>query len=110
MAYKDKEQQKEANRIAAQKRRDKVKGMTADVTEGMTNVTPNEAHVTPDTVIPDRTASLMDYHANPTDYIPRLEPDKLNWGQWMTVSELERDGLKANRVTMPGDWDYEQAA
>jgi len=37
MAYKDKDKQKEANRLAARRRRDKAKGMTQGMTiEGMT--------------------------------------------------------------------------
>lgn len=34
--YKDKEKQKVANRLAAQRQRDKLKGMTPSITQGMT--------------------------------------------------------------------------
>lgn len=50
--------------------------------------------------------SLEHYHANPDSYIPRREPERLNWGEWMNRTQLEYAGLKANRVPIPGDWDY----
>lgn len=49
---------------------------------------------------------LDDYYTNPDKYAIRLEPDKLNWGAWIDSEALERAGLKANRVSIPGDWDY----
>ncbi len=52
------------------------------------------------------TASLDHYHRNASFYIPRREPDKLNWGAWLNMAQLEQAGLKANRVPIPGDWDY----
>ena len=36
----------------------------------------------------------------------RTDPDSLNWGEWMTADQLHEAGLKANRVSIPGDWDY----
>ncbi len=54
----------------------------------------------------DMSASLKHYQAYPEKYIPRREPDKLNWGPWMNSQQLEQAGLKANRVSIPGDWDY----
>ena len=39
-------------------------------------------------------------------YHPRTHPERLNWGEPMTRAELEAAGLKANRVPIPGDWDY----
>lgn len=47
--YKDKDKQKEANRIAAQKRRNKAKGMTQGMTaqpesEGMTRKLPEDSN------------------------------------------------------------------
>jgi hypothetical protein len=53
---------------------------------------------------------LQDYYDNPDDYYPRQEPDKLNWGPWMNSSQLQETGYKANRVPIPGDWDYEGRA
>ncbi len=50
--------------------------------------------------------TIAHYYANPSKYIQRREPDKLNWGPWMNMAELEQAGLKANRVSVPGDWDY----
>lgn len=61
-------------------------------------------------VIKARTVSLEHYHAHPELYVPRLEPDKLNWGPWMDSDQLAAAGLKANRVSIPGDWDYTGAA
>ncbi len=49
---------------------------------------------------------LEHYYANPDRYAPRAMPDKLNWGPWLDTAQLEQAGLKANRVTIPGDWDY----
>ena len=53
------------------------------------------------------TASLEHYLANPDKYVKRLEPDKMNWGDRMTSPELAAAGFKCNRVTIPGDWDYD---
>ena len=39
-------------------------------------------------------------------YHPRNHPERLNWGEHMTRLELDAAGLKANRVPIPGDWDY----
>ena len=49
---------------------------------------------------------LLHYTANPNMYVERNEPDKLNWGEYMDRDELKRRGFKANRVSIPGDWDY----
>ena len=38
------------------------------------------------------------------------DPDKLNWGERMTFNELNKAGLKGNRVAIPGDWDYVKVA
>lgn len=51
-------------------------------------------------------ASLEHYQNNPDKYITRQEPERLNWGRWMGLHELEANKLKANRVSIPGDWDY----
>lgn len=52
-------------------------------------------------------ANLKDYHSpHGRRYVPRQFPDDMNWGDPMTVSELAAAGLKYNRVTIPGDWDY----
>lgn len=40
-------------------------------------------------------------------FVHRTEPDKLNWGPWMDMSELKQAGLKGNRVPIPGDHDYQ---
>lgn len=79
-------------------------------------------NVTRVTVEPERNAPPVDrnvlegkpsighYHARPDLYIQRREPDRLNWGPWMNSDALNEAGLKANRVPIPGDWDYTGAA
>ena len=54
-------------------------------------------------------ASLEDYtDDHGRKYVPRNEPVLLNWGPGlMNRQQLEKAGLKANRVAMPGDWDYD---
>jgi hypothetical protein len=52
--------------------------------------------------------SLEHYHANPTMYATRANPHLLNWGQPMSMHALDKAKLKANRVSIPGDWDYTQ--
>ncbi len=49
---------------------------------------------------------LDDYRTNPARYASRAHPELLNWGKWMNSQQLEQAGLKANRVSIPGDWDY----
>ena len=49
---------------------------------------------------------LAHYYGNQDKYIPRACPELLNWGPWMNSTQLEQAELKANRVTIPGDWDY----
>ncbi len=58
----------------------------------------------------NRVASLEDYHDNPKDYALRGCAELLNWGPWMSESELLAARLSANRVSIPGDWDYEKVA
>lgn len=53
------------------------------------------------------TVGLDDYLSRPEAYATRAHPELLNWGEWMNSTDLEQAGLKANRVTIPGDWDYE---
>jgi hypothetical protein len=49
---------------------------------------------------------LEHYQANPDMYAKRSVPDKLNWSGWMTQQELKDADLKANRIPIPGDFDY----
>ncbi|MCK5610242.1 hypothetical protein KAR91_50685 [Candidatus Pacearchaeota archaeon] len=67
------------------------------------NVTPTVTRVTPE---PDRNALI----GPDVYYHPRTHPHLMNWGKHMNVQELESAGLKANRVPIPGDWDYEGVA
>ncbi len=68
-------------------------------------VTPTVTRPEPVTV-EERTASYQDYIDNPDDYATRANAAALRWGEWMAMDELAEAGYKANRVTIPGDWDY----
>lgn len=63
-------------------------------------------HANPNTAL---VSSLEHYRSNPDMYIERQEPDRLNWGKRMNMNELNIAGKKANRVPIPGDWDYTTA-
>ncbi len=39
-------------------------------------------------------------------YATRANPETLNWGAWMDKAQLKQNGKTANRVTLPGDWEY----
>lgn len=39
-------------------------------------------------------------------YWPRTNPERINWGEHMSMDQLKEAGLVANRVPIPGDWDY----
>ena len=54
-----------------------------------------------------RAASLEDYQAYGSDYAQRADAESLNWGEYMSKDQLKTAGLRGNRVTLPGDWDYE---
>ena len=45
-------------------------------------------------------------NTQPEHYATRTNPDKLNWGTHMNPVELDKAGFKANRVPIPGDYDY----
>lgn len=52
-------------------------------------------------------ASLDEYaDSHGRKYAHRAHPDELNWGPWMNSEQLEQARLRANRVSIPGDWDY----
>ncbi len=53
------------------------------------------------------TASIEHYYEHPDLYITRAHPERLNWGEYMNYSQLQDAGLNANRVSIPGDWDYD---
>ena len=50
--------------------------------------------------------SLEHYKVCPDKYATRAQPELLNWGPWMDTAQLAGAGLRANRVPVPGDWDY----
>lgn len=52
------------------------------------------------------TVGLDDYLSRPEAYATRAEPESLNWGPYMDCHALKEAGLRANRVPVPGDWDY----
>ena len=54
--------------------------------------------------------SLAHYRASPDKYVQRAHPERLNWGPWMSTDQLAMANLTANRMTRPGDWDYEGVA
>lgn len=49
---------------------------------------------------------LQHYLDNPSRYVTRTAPEKLNWGPWLDAVVLKARGFVANRVSIPGDWDY----
>jgi hypothetical protein len=52
------------------------------------------------------TTALDHYNANPDRYVARTNPELLNYGKPMSMAALSKAGLKANRVSIPGDHDY----
>lgn len=77
------------------------------VTPVETTVMPGEGVARAFHDIPLRVASLEDYHDNPKDYALRGCAELLNWGPWMSESELLAARLSGNRVSIAGDWDYD---
>ncbi len=59
---------------------------------------------------PTHIKHLEFYLDNPDKFATRTNPEKLNWGPYMTAEQLAESGFKANRVSIPGDWDYEKVA
>lgn len=55
---------------------------------------------------PGRTASLDDYQAHPDDYAQREDAESPYWGAYMDAGQLKKAGLRGNRVSLPGDFDY----
>ena len=53
--------------------------------------------------------SYKHYVDNPDMYARRDNPEKLNWGQPLTFHELQASPFTANRVSIPGDWDFKEA-
>ncbi len=55
-------------------------------------------------------ASLKDYNEpDGRAYAQRENPAKLNWGKPLTFHELQASPFTANRVSIPGDWDFKEA-
>ncbi len=54
------------------------------------------------------TATLEHYERNAQMYAKRNAPELLNWGPWLNARQLQDCApFRANRVPIPGDWDYE---
>ncbi len=90
-----------ANTESEQIQTEQPKANTAEVWKEIGKVTSGGDSIT---LIP---ASLEHYQANPDMYATRANPNLLNWGDWMNAKQLAEAGLKANRVCVPGDWDYD---
>ncbi len=88
MAYKDKEKQKQANKEAAQRRRDKVKGMTPAGydSQGMTGLTAYD--IVPDVKVYSRSAVVYAglreaWQCRPEPLSPDDKPKPLNRGKYI---------------------------
>ena len=46
----------------------------------------------------------------PELFAARTNPELLNFGPWLNADQLKVEGLKANRVPIPGDYDYKGVA
>ena len=104
MAYKDKDRQKQANKQAAQRRRDRAKGMTKVIP--VTSVTPENVILT---VTPEGPAAEVPANYGLEDCAClHCKQDKgrhtLNHGAYKKEHEMA-DG-EMNRVCLPGDVDY----
>jgi hypothetical protein len=96
MAYKDKEKQREANKEAAQRRRDKLKGMTqADSVA---------TSVIPENVIPNYgQVDCQCRHCKQAK--TNRSKNVINHGAYKPDCLLAKD--EVNRVSLPGDPDYD---
>ncbi len=121
MAYKDKEKQKEAQRERTRRYRSKQKGVTSEgVTQGVT---------IPADVLATQAVELAKQRQEDEEYLTALpanfgEPDcqcthcknnrthtqqlDINHGAWKPADRLGKNEI--NRVTLPGDIDYEGVA
>lgn len=113
MAYKDKHLQREANRQASQRRRDKLKGMTPVPDSGMTgtsNVIPSEDVTEPEVTNITRPANFGQsdcqcrHCQNNRNNGSRLT---INHGPYKRSHELVQG--EVNRISLPGDVDYREA-
>ena len=100
--YKDKEAQKEANRIAAQKRRDKSKGMTQGITIPEKASYPNTKNVIPcnknsNTQCPE-TVILSDgqvWHPDPRYWRPKVEKKESDYPAVVQAVVNKREKMEA---------------
>lgn len=103
---------------ADRQKRYRAKKRNAPVTESVTRVTPEPDRNAQVNVTGDMTPEVLDKLNRGCDaqdrgwiglhvyYHPRTHPECLNWEGWMDAGELKANGFKANRVSIPGDWDY----
>ncbi len=107
--YKDKDKQRDADKVRQQRRRDKIKA------QGVTNTGRDGQGVTAEPCM--SVAALSEAYVagfvEPCmrpDYICPIPEDQhkpyINYGPYMTANELATAGLKFNRVSKPGDADY----
>ena len=109
--YKDKERQKEANRLAAQRKRDKQKAEGMTETEGVTQKgMTNQGMTQEPVVIPARPEN----YGQPDCECQQCKTNRakgnrhiINHGPWRPAAELRDNEI--NRVSLPGDVDYEGA-
>lgn len=114
MAYKNKEKQKEANKEAAQRRRDKVKGM-AIAAEGITKwtkeevVIPDERH-TPN-VIPNKVTVETFNKTNDGKDLCRVTPEEAEHLEDIFGKELLESGLPDDKPVnaVQAIWDRRNA-
>lgn len=118
MVYKDKDKQKEAGKERQRRYRDKAKGVTKGVTsegvtpQGVTEQTDTLKQPSPLETVEDFTSdgAVVEPCMRPDYVCPILEDQckpNINYGPYMTALELEAASLKANRVSKPGDEDYD---
>ena len=121
MPYKDAEKRKAVNRAAAQRKRDKDKGMTAnvkigkcqDAPESKKSVIPDDNHpqnVTP-AVTPSHIQNVIPNYGQPDCQCKHCQQNRnmggkltINHGQWKSADQLASN--EVNRVSLPCDVDY----
>ena len=99
--YKDKHLQREANRKASQRRRDKAKGVTMVPDKGMTTITPEQPTVTP------ITGPLGVYSAQRWSF---LQSKGHVWDEARRRGVRSGPGSEIVGVAVPGDPGYEGIA
>ena len=55
---------------------------------------------------PEQAVNRLGNESDSKTYATRTNPDLINYGEPMSPYQLEKAGLKANHVSIPGDSDY----